>query len=67
MCHEEYSKLQVIMEGKVVSKQGIGKKKKTVAREEKETGPTQIETLNHQARKRDIFALVVTNLNRDGT
>jgi hypothetical protein len=67
MRHEEYSMLQIMLQGKTEGKRNIGRKRKWMLQNTKEWTWQNTSTLFHMAEDRQEFALMTANLNRDGT
>ena len=67
MRHKEFEQLQLIIEGKIDGRRGVGRKKKSWLRNIKEWTKTAGNQLIHQAHDREEYARLTANLNRDGT
>lgn len=67
MRHQEYEKLQLVLEGKIEGKRIIGKKKKLWLRNIREWKHTDGNTLIQRARDRESYAIMFADLNRDST
>ena len=67
MRHSEYEEIQLIIEGKIDGKRSIGRKKKSWLRNIRDWTHTDGNTLIHQALDRESYAILIANLNREGT
>lgn len=62
MRHTEYEQLQLILEGKIDGRRGLGRKKKSWLRNIRDWTNTNGNDLIHVAQNRDEFAVMVANL-----
>lgn len=67
MRHKEYEQIQLILEGKIDGKRGIGRKKKSWLRNIRDWTHTSGNDLIHRAKDRENYAILIANLNREGT
>lgn len=67
MRHTEFEQIQLIIEGKIDGKRSMGRKKKSWLRNIRDWTHTDGNTLIHQAQDRESYAMLIANLNREGT
>lgn len=67
MRHGEYEQIQLIIEGKIEGRRGIGRKKKSWLRNIRDWTHTNGNDLLHRSKDRESYAILIANLKREGT